>query len=439
MLKKSTYTFLICLLVGSTLSSANGADFYHLRLNTLVKERKPSYLDSRITAEVINKIENDYINEPSHLLIFPRGKDLFGFSLCRFELFQIQGDSFEQKYKFYNRGYTCSTVPFVRDSAIYLLGGNGLWTAHADLMLFDEVNGSWEYTYTENQPLDYHSEVFFQNSKGVYLLFGRYQNLRRKFLQNNFAGGYFLDWKTKTWKKLRIHIDGGGLEKDTDAFKFKSFETKDYLFFVVEYSSILDNIGWNIIDKKTGLIYHYPEAAVDYFTISGYAEVLDNIIYFRRPDGKESTVDVEQMIRKSKQVGYLEEVSSSSFAPFLSSWGLRDGIYLSLVGAMLGGFGWMGYRYKSKKGIALELSNEPNEVDVLIYRMLVYSGEQVDAEQFDVLLGIDALPNIDSKRLKRSRLITKVNEYYQQNHGKELITRVKNPDDKRYVYYRIDR
>lgn len=174
MLKKSTYTFLICLLVGSTLSSANGADFYHLRLNTLVKERKPSYLDSRITAEVINKIENDYINEPSHLLIFPRGKDLFGFSLCRFELFQIQGDSFEQKYKFYNRGYTCSTVPFVRDSAIYLLGGNGLWTAHADLMLFDEVNGSWEYTYTENQPLDYHSEVFFQNSKGVYLLFGRY-------------------------------------------------------------------------------------------------------------------------------------------------------------------------------------------------------------------------------------------------------------------------
>jgi hypothetical protein len=52
-------------------------------------------------------------------------------------------------------------------------------------------------------------------------------------------------------------------------------------------------------------------------------------------------------------------------------------------------------------------------------------------------LGIDQQANFDSKRMKRARLINEVNEQYLVNAGKELIIRDKKPEDRRYVYYKI--
>jgi len=40
--------------------------------------------------------------------------------------------------------------------------------------------------------------------------------------------------------------------------------------------------------------------------------------------------------------------------------------------------------------------------------------------------------------LKRSRWINKLNEYYNSQKGRGLIERDKNPQDKRYMYYRIN-
>jgi hypothetical protein len=63
--------------------------------------------------------------------------------------------------------------------------------------------------------------------------------------------------------------------------------------------------------------------------------------------------------------------------------------------------------------------------------ILLYSGKMLNTETLDKILAIDELENFDSKRLKRSRMVTEINKKYKQIHNKDLIKRSKNPDDRR--------
>ncbi len=69
--------------------------------------------------------------------------------------------------------------------------------------------------------------------------------------------------------------------------------------------------------------------------------------------------------------------------------------------------------------------------------LLPFSGQLLTTEALDQLLGIDDQANFDSRRMKRARLIKDINEKYFDQAGKELIVRDKKPEDKRYVYYKI--
>jgi len=73
----------------------------------------------------------------------------------------------------------------------------------------------------------------------------------------------------------------------------------------------------------------------------------------------------------------------------------------------------------------------------LLQRLLPHHGEKLTTESFDTILGIDQITNFDSKRIKRSRLIKAINAYYTEKKGEPLITRIKNPEDKRYIYYKL--
>jgi len=69
--------------------------------------------------------------------------------------------------------------------------------------------------------------------------------------------------------------------------------------------------------------------------------------------------------------------------------------------------------------------------------LIPLSGQLLTTETLDQLLGIDGQANFDSRRMKRARLINDINEQYFKQVGKELIVRDKKPEDKRYVYYKI--
>lgn len=85
-----------------------------------------------------------------------------------------------------------------------------------------------------------------------------------------------------------------------------------------------------------------------------------------------------------------------------------------------------------KEGEDLEEENAE-----ILQQLRLRNGEKLNTEEFDILLGIDQITNFDSQRIKRSRLIKALNKNYQEKNGFPLITRIKNPEDKRFVFYKI--
>ena len=134
-----------------------GSDYYWLR--TATKEWKKSgrkyFLDGMVNEGVLDSLDLIYTNNPNRYFFFLNGLELQAYVSCGFDLYAVEDGALDQNYKYFNRGYTCGTTPFVVDSTNYLIGGNGFWSAHIDLLWFDEIHGSWELVNTKNQPLDY--------------------------------------------------------------------------------------------------------------------------------------------------------------------------------------------------------------------------------------------------------------------------------------------
>lgn len=108
-------------------------------------------------------------------------------------------------------------------------------------------------------------------------------------------------------------------------------------------------------------------------------------------------------------------------------WG---GAILLVLGFVLGLFLMTTKKLKRR-------NKETNIHSELIKKLVLMSEVLLSNQELDDVLEINDDINSDSKRVKRSRIIQEVNQEYQLMAGKELITRQRDPKDKRYMLYRI--
>lgn len=403
------------------------ADYTRFSISTNSwRTRNPSeFLDGRISTAVLDSLDKIYSKSPNTYVFYELDNKLFVQVRCTFDLYEVQGDQLINRYVYFNRGYTCGTNSFVRDSMHYMLGGHGFWTNHLDLLAFDELHGSWELVVTKNQPPDYFSAHVYQNSKGIYSLFGEEVNPREGLDFKN-PNGYFLDWKTKEWKELEIHIEGLDLKDLVEKGGLYFIQTQDYAFWAS--TNGMKNIGWNLIEKETGKIFFFDSKNID-MGIGLYLEIVGNVLTYPAPSGQLKTLDLNEIRKKSKEVGYIRLKGPAAFG-VNSIWSYL-GVFTSIV------FGWVLVKQvlpkmKNRAKIA-PIAKKPDPIQLL----LPYSGQFLTTETLDELLGIDNQANFDSRRMKRARLINEINEQYLAQNGKELIVREKKEEDKRYVYYKI--
>jgi len=416
-------------------SEVIGSEFYWMRTST--KEWKKSdrsdFLNGRLEVEVLNSLDSIYSKNPHHYFFFYNGEELQSYVSCGFDLYSINETSLHLKYNYFNKGYTCYTTPLVRDETNYLLGGHGFWTNHFDLLKFDEIHGSWELVKTINQPIDYLPSGVFQNSKGIFSLFGKKENIRTG-LSEIVPNGYFLDWESKEWKEIEVQIEGVDNTELVGKGRLKFLETKDYLFMV---SSVeLKNVGWNIIEKESGKISFYNNLKnIDVF-LSPFIEVIENTINYQSPNGTPKSLDLEYLLTQSKEVGSItvREDSLGIIEIFL----FKERFYIITIIILILLLVNVYVRKKSEPIPPQTITNGKEEIEIIIESLSKYSGQTINTEKLDELFGLDKMENNDSKRLKRSRWVNKLNEYYNSQNGKDLIQRDKNPEDKRYMYYRIN-
>jgi hypothetical protein len=416
--------------------SAIGSDSYWLRTKTKdwKKSGKDTFLGGRVQAPLLDSLDSLYDKSSYDYHFYSKGEELFVLVSCTFDLYRVKDGVLEKQYDYQNRGYTCATNPFDRDNSHYLLGGKGFWASQMDLLVFDEINGTWEWVKTEEQPMDYHSSFVYQNSKGVFSLFGHYYN-PRKGIDGWEPQGYFLDWESKSWKKVEIQIEGvDNLELVSKSAIF-SVETQDYL--LLANTSGKDNLGWNVLEKESGKMFYFLSRNAD-MAHSPVLEVIGNVLHYQSESGEAKTLDLDFIKSKSVVVGEVR-VLEAGVLPSGFGW---EPIYLLFSFVFVGGILWVLIVRRGKKEKPKEANIETIEPESTInfepIRLLLpYSGQQLTSEVLDQLLGLDGLENFDFKRMKRSRLIKEINKRYLDYAGKELVFRDKNPDDRRFTYYKI--
>jgi hypothetical protein len=150
--------------------------------------------------------------------------------------------------------------------------------------------------------------------------------------------------------------------------------------------------------------------------------------------------DFEEKFKKVGDIRVTKQASSFG----LEEWSFSILAALVLLLAIVGIFWWrMHLKPKKEEPISSELPVAMVTVDGeedmarMVARLLAHPTSVVDVHQLDELLGIAELESLDYRRVRRSRYIKAVNQYYQAQEGKELIARTKSEVDKRIILYRI--
>jgi hypothetical protein len=436
----------------SLTTKAADPEFYRLTVTTKrweVAERS-SFLEGRVSKEILNQLDSIYQKFPTgyDLNYDPSSQTLTVFIHCSFDFYSIQDGQLVKEYQFANRGYTCGSYFFEKNNTYYILGGRGLWNSHADLMEFDTLNGSWEFKQASYQPLDYYPLGAYQTSKGIMTWLGEYTNPRISRLEKE-ANGFFLDVEKKSWQPFKIEIEEFDLAEIAHANESQLYETEDYAFSVTR--SQLPKLGWYIwiiIEKETGKVFIYEGNKHTEMYDSPFLEVIGNKFrYFEytlnsTSEGKEKMIDLDLIRSQSREIGQLVLLDPKVNKETTSFFSLA--LWIGFPAILLLGF-WMGKQFQKKeKGENLPpLDPEKEGEDLeeenaeILQQLRLRNGEKLSTAEFDTALGIQEISNFDSQRIKRSRLIKALNKNYEEKNGFPLITRIKNPEDKRFVFYKI--
>lgn len=415
---------------------------------------KESLLEGKISKKLILQLDSIYKKNPSAFTFTynPKSQKLKVFVHCSFDFYSIVEGKIIKDYKFSNRGYTCGSHLFEHNDTYHIISGRGLWNYHSDLIKFDSIPGSWEFLSTTNQPLDYFPLGVYKNSKGIVTIFGDYNNPRVPRLEKEL-NGYFLDFEKKSWQPLRVDIKefnlGQLLAQDNES---RFYETQDYSLNIT--TTQLPRIGWYLwilFEKETGKLYFYEGTKNNEIFLSPYVEVIGNkVSYFAlepnsTTEGKEVLIDLDSIRSQSREIGHvvLLDAPQKMGAPLLSLSIPWIGFPLVFLLAI-----WLGIQIQKRKNRAVqppldsdteteeeqEFEEENTEI---LQRLLLHNGDKLNTEEFDTVLGIHEITNFDSKRIKRSRLIKSINKKHEEKNGFPLITRIKNSEDKRFIFYKI--
>jgi hypothetical protein len=150
--------------------------------------------------------------------------------------------------------------------------------------------------------------------------------------------------------------------------------------------------------------------------------------------------EVSQLLAEATLAARLE-VEEPSFFDFLSS---RNILILGIL-LLLGLVALSRWLIQKRRKANLEssqdeqtLSSFPEKELLTIWKSLQqFRGKVITQEELDDILGIHLLKSRELRKVKRARLIKRINVLALQQFGKEFISRERNEEDRRMIEYRI--
>jgi hypothetical protein len=382
-------------------------------------------------------VASPFISSPDPISLFYVKDQLLALLPCTFEVLRWKGDGWENLYKGTSSGFNCHPHFFVREGNLYSMGRYGFWEGHSELLKFDFVKGIWDPVSVTSPPNNYAGVGIFVDGDRVFSILGEYIHQPSQLFEPE-KNGYVLDLKNQSWSSLQLDFPE---KSENSLWILPAYDLKDY---GIQLYQLKANLGLLLVHKKENSLYFSQNNDFGKFKLFSIAVASGNSAVFFDKYGDPTFLspekDFEERFKKVGEIRFTQQAASFG----IEEWSFYILAGLGLLMAVVGILWWrMHLKSKKEEPVSSELPEAIGTVDGeedivrMVARLLAYPVALVDVHQLDQLFGTSDLESLDYRRVRRSRYIKAVNQYYQAQEGKELIGRTKSEVDKRIILYRI--
>ena len=432
--RKFVLALIFLLSLFSHLNYAQSFDWFKIFPLAINNEDTWQYLPDGLTAEMMIQLsDSPYITSEFPITILPKNGEFYALFSCRFEVLKWTGKEWINLYKGSNSGFNCKAHFFLRNGKIYSHGRYGFWSSHSELLEFDLKNGVWENIHVQNIPNFYEGGYIFVSQNKIFSLKGRYIQ-QSKDTYDYEENGHIYDFENQEWLKIYLKLDNSELEIKRSDY---SYDLKDYglgIFF--------RNSEWGaLIMDKDQLSFHFVKMDKSLLEKYKYSYGKDNEFFVVNWKNQFFQFDFAQILLN-------EAILIGEIDNYTKRFGLNKNnvFFLTVVLSII--FIIIFYSHKLKlnrlfikSDLAIpdvEIQDDDfEEVQQAIDILEQHKNEVFDVQSLDEILRLNKILNTDYRRVKRSRLIKAVNDYYFEQKGNFLIERVKSDEDRRVVYFKI--
>jgi hypothetical protein len=421
-------------------NAAQSFDWFKINPNLKVSEINTKHLPNGITLNMIEKLlASEYITSEFPITIYPYHDTFIALFSCRLEVLQWIGEQWVNLYEGKSSGFNCKAHFFIRNGKIYSHGRYGFWSGHSETLIFDLEEGSWEVESVKNMPPFFAGSRIHVAGDHIYSINGRYIQQSHGKNELNYNGFYY-DFKLKQWSPLTVELFDNHNEYEWTDY---SYDLEDFGISDFDYQSYY---GWLVFNKKD-MSLNFLKTNSTYFEGFQYTYVTKNQFNIVDRKGEHVHLDFEgNLLSKLQNIGKVKIDSS----PQINYSSIHYSFLFILSFFVVLGVVWM---IKKRKIQTLniddfkgqndsELGGGENEdilfeVKIAIEKLLPHKNQLLEVHKIDEILKLDAIKNMDYRRVKRSRLIKSVNELYLSSNGILFIQRVKSENDRRIVFFQI--
>ncbi len=350
--------------------------------------------------EIISSKNNDF-RQIVRADIFPMKEEWYLTMEGMFDVYKWENQKWVNQYKAKFWGYNFASLKFINDGSLYSFGGNGFWKTHGEIIKFYTHVNEWDILpVTALLPfglgLPGYQELFILRQDSISIFDIKNEKVNTSFLPNfHDSIPYFANKKV--------------------------IESKNYTL-VVNFNQIL-------LDKRNRSIHQLARGAFIFILGSDdgfYHVVGDSIIIYNNKLEFEMAEIINADFHRYQQVFPVDmrEVKKT-----------QAGLNYFIIGFVLIFIIAGVYFFYFKKRHVPAAQEDFQE---LLERVLRNAGKTLSSEELDETLNIPDYLTPENLRYKRSKLVNELNGMYKIKHSSELITRIKDPADKRKFFYRIN-
>lgn len=367
-----------------------------------------------------------------------------------------KGQNFSRSH---NIGFNVGSYNFSNGSVLMELGGAGFWRDHAMLIRFMEKNREWEWLPNGSGPRFVSMQGTWKDGQKIYTV---PNNIGSQEKGLGLRKVWSLDLETRNWSIV------GELNEKLAKMMSKKYggtmESEDYLIWLFRHQSLLirKKDRMTVLTESLSQPEYLSLRKLQKGEVAFLERTANNHVEFwkLRQNGDERMVlalDLDSVFQALELSGSVMALvtplrptadMASEDSTLIGPRSKMVSLVLALVLAMIAGF-FGGKRVSLKRetqpaeearvpeGNGQQKSSLSQGQAKRIMELESLPERTLGTEELNAHIGIQEDSSSEAKRARRAQFIRDINQEYELRYGKSLISRDKDPNDRRRTVYVI--